>query len=42
MFEQLGQPSRIRHIGLTPGQDLDMAGVDQHQLELNRPGIARG
>jgi hypothetical protein len=33
MLQQLGQPGGIGHVGLAAGQDLDLAGVDQHELE---------
>ena len=33
VLEQLGQPGGVTHVGLAPGQDLDVAGVDQQQLE---------
>ena len=32
-LQQLGEPGRVRGVGLAPGQVLDVAGVDQHQLE---------
>jgi hypothetical protein len=31
MLQQLRQPGGIGHIGLAAGQDLDLAGVDQHE-----------
>jgi hypothetical protein len=33
MLQQLRQPGRVADIGLAAGQDLDMPGVDQQQLE---------
>jgi hypothetical protein len=32
-LQQLTQPGRIADVGLAPGQDLDVAGVDQQQLQ---------
>jgi hypothetical protein len=33
MLQQLRQPGRVTDVGLAAGQDLDVAGVDQQQLE---------
>jgi hypothetical protein len=33
VFQQLGQPGGVADIGLAAGEDLDVAGVDQQQLE---------
>ncbi len=33
VLEELGEPGRVGHVGLASGQDLDVAGVDQHELE---------
>src|SRR5215207_3231249 len=33
MLQQLRQPGGIGHVGLAAGQDLDLAGVDQQQLQ---------
>jgi hypothetical protein len=33
MLQQLGQPGGVADVGLAAGQDLDVAGVDQQQLE---------
>jgi hypothetical protein len=30
---QLAQPGRVAHVGLAAGQELDVAGVDQQQLQ---------
>jgi hypothetical protein len=33
MLQQLAQPRRIANVGLAAGQDLDMPGIDQQQLQ---------
>jgi len=33
VLQQLGQPGRVANIGLAAGQELDVAGVDQQQLQ---------
>jgi hypothetical protein len=33
-FGQLAQPCRVAHVGLAAGDLLDVAGVDEHQLEV--------
>jgi hypothetical protein len=50
VLQQLSQPGRVADIGLAAGEDLDVAGVDQQQLEAcllqhipdGLPVLARG
>jgi hypothetical protein len=34
VLEQLTEPRRISNIALAAGEDLDVPGVDQHELEV--------